>query len=252
MGKQKGKSIAVLEESDKEEVRKMFGRIAGNYEKTNDIISFGTHRLWMKKLVQLVHSQQMGQSQSILDLCAGSGAVSRALLKRGLKIKDLTLIDFCPEMLELAQRSVHAPHTKLEFINADVCTIPLESKYADQITMAYGLRNIPDRKQALAEMFRLLKPQGHCWILELTRPKQKLLHTLHQIYLNSLLPALGRLCSQDSDAYRYLSSSVHNFVNPEIVLDEMKQCGFTFTKAIPIHLGMVHIFHGRKESEKTK
>jgi demethylmenaquinone methyltransferase / 2-methoxy-6-polyprenyl-1,4-benzoquinol methylase len=189
-------------------VKQHFGAIASQYDRNNAILSLGLFRLWNRKLVQAVP-----QGGVLLDLCAGTGEIAFAHLRRAKKSQHVILLDFCQEMLDVAKKRAPQGH-HLTYICADACAIPLQDNAVEAVTTAYGIRNVPDPLACAREVHRVLKPGGRWAILELTRPKSPVLKALHGLYLKTWVPAMGGLFSPSKEAYRYLSSSISQFTAP--------------------------------------
>lgn len=260
----------------------MFDRIAHRYELTNELISLGMHRYWLRQLIRLIkrehkrnlsHRHQSltsieGDRLSVIDLCAGSGSVARALLESSLHIGTMTLVDFSAQMLQLARKKLgnspyhkkirsysqwftkdHARSTskiQVRYIESDATKTSIESESAHLITMAYGLRNLPDSKMALQECLRLLKPGGALSVLELTRPALPFISHLYRYYIKHIMPRLGGWMSGDRQAYDYLTTSVQHFPDPQIIEAQMHEVGFTHIRMKKLSFGTVHIFYGER------
>lgn len=218
-------------------VQSLFSRIARKYELTNDLISLGLHRRWLANLrAEVVKKITTSKESCMADLCGGTGAVTLSVLK-GLKsknqvgkLKRVYLVDFCPEMLEIGQKQIEKmqaslkPFPNITYLCNDVCENEIPEETMDVITMAYGLRNILDRKKAYQEISRLLKEDGSCFILELTKPSSWLRY-LHKAYLTLILPFFSYLLTQDKKAYAYLVQSIQQFPDNKMLYEEMENCG---------------------------
>ncbi len=178
----------------------------------------------------------MGCGTKLLDLCAGTGEIALRYCKTYPNV-DATLLDFCPEMLEIAKAKL--PNIKT--LCADVQKIPLPDKSFDAITIAYGIRNVENRSLCFQEVRRLLTSKGHFGILELTRPKSFLLKQPHKLYTKAILPLIGKILSGNADAYRYLASSIQNFTTPHALCDELIKAGLIPIKTISLFGGIASI-----------
>ena len=182
-----------------------FEQIAKEYDRNNAILSLGICKLWNQKLIKA-----MGDGP-LLDLCAGTGAIAFGhLKKRGGKV---ILLDQSGPMLEEAKK--RAPKGDITYIKGDAQAIPLEDASVNNVTTAYGIRNVADPLQCAHEVYRVLKPGGIWGILELTRPTARPLRFMHKTYLNNIIPLVGKLLSSDKQAYEYLASSIQKFTAPE-------------------------------------
>jgi demethylmenaquinone methyltransferase / 2-methoxy-6-polyprenyl-1,4-benzoquinol methylase len=213
-----------------ESIQSMFGSIAKSYDRTNAILSFQLHRLWNRKLIQATASKNRGASQTIADLCCGTGAISLPWLASEKTPQTAYLIDFCQEMLDCAKAKASsfdlAPRHTLSYINADVQELPLGSESIDCATMAYGIRNVESPLRCFHEVYRVLKPGGTFGILELTEPKNPILRFGHTLYLKTALPLLGKIFANNHEAYKYLSRSIRAFVKPAELKALLEQAGF--------------------------
>jgi demethylmenaquinone methyltransferase / 2-methoxy-6-polyprenyl-1,4-benzoquinol methylase len=126
--------------------------------------------------------------------------------------------------------------------------LPLKSASFDAATIAFGIRNIEERDQALAEFYRVLKPEGQLLIMEFDIPDDPLLGTIYKLYFDYLLPPLGNLLSRTNYAYSYLATSVHGFPSAPEFLQEMGKAGFTSLRIKKLTYGVAKIFRGIKSA----
>lgn len=225
-----------------EQVQTLFGKIAERYDLTNGILSFQIHRFWNQKLTNTLHGE------TLLDLCAGTGEIAYRWLKQQTSSKNAILLDFCPEMLQIAEKkrsSYESKGHKLQFVQADAAKIPLADHSVDCVSVAYGIRNICDLPSCFSEVKRVLKPQGTLSILELTEPKNRLLKSLHRFYLNRFLPTVGGLLTKEPDAYAYLSKSIQEFVEPEKIAQDLKAKGFYQVNITPLMGGIATLIQAK-------
>lgn len=236
------------QKSDPKTIQLMFDSIAKRYDLTNTVLSFRLHRYWNRELVKKVKKTLPGHT--LLDLCSGTGDIALEYLKASNIPCRAYFIDFSPEMLAFAKeksREKAAPKHRIEFIEADVQHIPLASDFADNATMAYGIRNVKNPAVCIREAHRLLKKGGVFGILELTQPTNPLLKAGHTFYLRFILPILGKLLTDNQEAYRYLSNSIHTFIAPSEIEKMMKEAGFSETECFPLTGGIATIILGRKK-----
>ena len=214
----------------------LFDNIAPVYDKTNALLSFNLHKGWNKKLARSLLPYVHPNSQ-LLDLCAGTGAITQELLK--LPCNGITLLDVSPGMLAVAASRLK--DKRLQFVEADALAMPFEDKTFDAVTVAYGIRNLPDLKKGFQEVRRVLKPGGVFAILELTRPKGWFA-PLHSLYLKLGVPLLGKLASGNKGAYAYLAQSVDSFLSVENIAEELKNNGFQLIASKPLFSGCATLF----------
>ncbi len=230
-------------------IQYMFNSIAKRYDRTNAVLSFSLHKWWNRKLIRHI-LKQTPTPHILLDLCAGTGDIAFNYLKHTSHPSHAYLVDFSSEMLEYAKHksnllSFKNPH-QLFYIEADVQQLPFPNQFADCATMAYGIRNVQDPTLCFQDVFRVLKPGGCFAILELTRPRYKILRMGHHFYLRTLMPFLGKWLTNNRDAYHYLCQSIQTFIAPKELENLLKSNGFIHTKTYPLAGGIATIFIGHK------
>lgn len=240
-----------------ETIQTMFGSIAKSYDRTNAILSFQLHRLWNRKLIQTTVQRDKRRADAdfarpsvLADLCCGTGAISLPWLKSCTVPQQVLLVDFCREMLECAQEKVKDlrldPIHTLNFINADVQAMPLQTDSVDYATMAYGIRNVKSPLECFREVYRILKNNGSFGILELTEPDNFFLRQGHRLYLKTALPLLGKLFTKNREAYAYLSQSIQAFVKPQELKLLLEEAGFTSIQVRPLSFGVATLLVAHK------
>ena len=198
-------------------IRKMFDSIVSTYDLLNHLLSFGIDIRWRKELLR-----RMGPMQNLkaIDLCCGTGDVSRLLRQSGAEVVSL---DFSLEMLK---QGVKKRTLARNFILADACFVPIRSGTFDAATIAFGIRNIPDLDRLISEVHRILKPEGRMAILELVRPQNKAISFIYSLYLLTFLPIIGGTLSGRLSAYQYLSGTISTFIHPLSIKKMLERRGF--------------------------
>ena len=214
----------------------MFDGVAKNYDKANDLLSFGSARIWRKKVAKLVNSQP---GQKILDLAAGTGSSSIAFVRDGVKV---VAADFSRGMLEEGKRR----HPELEFVFADAAELPFSDKEFDTVTISFGIRNVEKTEVALREMLRVLKPGGKLVVCEFSTIPNPLMHNLYRFYLRNILPTISALVSKTPEAYNYLAESIDAWPNQKELLKIIENAGFESVSYLNQTLGIVAIHTGIK------
>ncbi len=221
----------------------MFGRIAPWYDAINTVLSLGIDRAWRNRLVREVRLFRTGR---VLDLAAGTLKVSHAL-NRKYPTAYIPAMDFCPPMLMHGKKKLRSQQAKLiRPVGADARCLPLKDASVDAITMAFGIRNVAERKQAFEEMQRVLVPGGRACILEFGSGKNKILGGLYNFYLNYILPRIGNMVSGDDSAYTYLAKTICQFPTAVALEEEMRSAGFNAAWHIPLSFGIVCIHIAEK------
>lgn len=201
-------------------IKNMFNKIADNYDKMNNIISFGTDKIIKLNCIKQLNIQN---EMSVLDLCTGTGDIARIIKRLHPKTK-VTGVDFSEKMLDIAQ--IKAP--EIEFIKADCTHLPFKENTFDVITISYGLRNIENRRQAISEIYRILKPDGQVMHLDFGEK-----NFAGKIFEN-LAPIIAKIFSTAPASYEYLVKSKQDFPPPDELIKEFegfylkKRCDFLF------------------------
>jgi len=214
----------------------LFDKIAPVYDKTNALLSLNLHKGWNKRLAAAIQ-KQLSSNSALLDLCAGTGAITQELLQ--LSFEEITLLDISPGMLALAQERLK--NDKLKFIEGNALQMPFQNNLFDGVTVAYGIRNLPDLKKGFEEVHRVLKPGGIFAILELTRPSGWF-RPFHSLYLKTCVPLLGKLTSGNRGAYDYLARSIDTFLPVEKISQELQDANFKPLQIEPLFQGCATLF----------
>lgn len=224
----------------------MFDTIARRYDLLNRMTSFGLDRRWRERMVE---SLALPANAEVLDLATGTADVALAICDRHPDAQ-VVGVDPSPGMLDVGREKVaaagYAAAIRLEV--GDACDLASADHRFDAATIAFGIRNVPDRPAALREMARVVKPGGRVAILELTEPRRGILARLARIHIHRIVPALGTLVAgnrQGQVAYRYLESSIAAFPAPGEFAEMMNACGLEVEEVRPLSLGAVHLFVAR-------
>lgn len=229
------------------QVASMFGRIAGWYDFLNHFLSLGLDIVWRRRLVD--HLALPGERRTrLLDLAAGTLDVSLEAAGRYPRCR-VAAADFCLPMLlkgkhKLSRKAV----ASIAPAQADGRALPFKDESFDAASIAFGIRNIRPRSEAYAELLRVLKPGGRLCILEFGSGRQRILGGLYNLYLNRLLPAVGRVFSSDTGAYRYLADTILEFPDAPALAQEMRQAGFGRVTWERLSFGIVVVHVGVKGS----
>jgi demethylmenaquinone methyltransferase / 2-methoxy-6-polyprenyl-1,4-benzoquinol methylase len=219
-------------------VREMFDKIAGRYDLANTVMTGGIDALWRK---QAVGQLALSSAARVLDLCCGTGALTRELARRAPE-GTVVGVDFSPHMLAIA-RQRHATGT-ISYQEADVLALPFENDSFDAATMAFSLRNITDIPSCLREVARVLKPGGTFVNLEVGKPDNPLLRRAFFAYFYGLIPLIGGIAGGDRAAYRYLPQSLINFPDAYVLAVLFADNGFAHARRIALMGGVANLHVG--------
>jgi len=226
-------------------VAAVFHSVAHRYDIMNDLMSFGLHRLWKRSMIARC---MVRPNHTILDLAGGTADLTRIFATKLNDHGKVILVDVNETMLAKGrERLLNAGIIKpVSFVQANAEALPFLNNTFDRIAIAFGLRNITDKEQALKEMVRTLKPGGRVVILEFSAVRSGLLNTLYHAYSFSVLPSLGKLICQDAESYRYLAESIQMHPNQETLKNMMIQAGFERCEYQNLHSGIVALHIGHK------
>ena len=212
-------------EISSERVKDIFSAIAKKYERFNAVSSFGAYKLW---LAGMAKQAPIEPSHDVLDIAGGTGDVTFTMA-REKRPAHIQCTDLVPEMLEVARAHYDegaSAGVPVDFQVVDAQDIPYDDASYDVITMAYGIRNMPDRPRALAEMLRVLKPGGALVCLEFSTPPNDLWRALYSLYLKHLIPFWGGLITGDREGFVYLARSIKAFPDQKGLAQMMRDAGF--------------------------
>lgn len=192
----------------KEQVKKMFDNISGDYDGLNRVISFGFDLKWRKKVVNTVLKNG---AQKVLDIATGTGDLAIQMADKGVPM--VTGLDLSPGMLEVAREKISRKGlgNKIDMICGDSEDLPFENEVFDAVTVAFGVRNFEQLEKGLSEIYRTLKKGGVLVILETSVPTKFPFRQGYKAYTKYLLPLIGKFFSKDKSAYAYLSESAAAF-----------------------------------------
>jgi len=231
---------------DPQAVRSMFARIAPAYDLLNRTLSLGIDQRWRRAAIACAGEVR---GRTVVDSCCGTGDLSLALAARGARVVG---VDFTREMVDRARAKAARRAARPVFVRGDALRLPLASGSADAATVAFGIRNVADRRRGLDEMRRVVRPGGRVVVLEFGTPRRGVFGALYRLYFTRVLPWLGRRVSGDADAYSYLPRSVLAWPDPETLRREMEELGFTECAFRPLTRGIAFLHWGNAPVGKAR
>lgn len=226
-------------------VKSVFSSVAEKYDLMNDMMSLGIHRLWKRFALSLA---EIRPKQKILDVAAGTGDISLLISKALNHSGQLVVSDINESMLEIGRSKLidNGFIHNIEFVQADAENLPFEENCFDTVFIAFGLRNVSQKENALKSFFRVLKPGGRLIILEFSKPLIPLVSKIYDQYSFKILPWLGKIIAQDEASYRYLAESIRKHPDQQLLKSMMESEGFEGCEVFNLSSGIVAVHRGYK------
>jgi demethylmenaquinone methyltransferase / 2-methoxy-6-polyprenyl-1,4-benzoquinol methylase len=244
----------VPEDDKTRRVGEVFRSVAGQYDVMNDLMSAGMHRLWKRFTIE---SARLRPGERVLDVAGGSGDIAAACAKKvgaGNQTANQTvnqsegevwLTDINATMLSVGRNRLLARGQVLPLALCNAEQLPFADNYFDCVTVAFGLRNMTHKEQALTEMCRVLRAGGRLLVLEFSKVWAPL-KGAYDAYSFHVLPVLGKWIAKDEAAYRYLAESIRMHPDQEQLKAMMQAAGFGAVDYHNLSAGVVALHIGRK------
>ena len=221
-------------------VNDLFARIARRYDLLNDLQSFGLHRGWKRRVVDLARAAPGARA---LDLCCGTGDISFALAQRGAAT---TGLDFSGQMLQVAAERNQKSAARPAFIQGDAQQIPFPDGTFDIVTVGYGLRNLASWQRGLDEMLRVARPGARLIVLDFGKPPNPLWRAIYFTHLRLSVPLIGLLFCGNAKAYAYILESLKHYPAQLAVAEKMRELKLANVRVINLLGGAMAINYGEK------
>lgn len=225
----------------------VFRNVAAKYDLMNDLMSAGLHRAWKDALVAKTGARR-GRDFRHLDVAGGTGDVAFRVAEIGGSRAQVTVLDINGDMLAVGRERAQQRGLagQIDFIEANAEELPFPDKSFDAYTIAFGIRNVPRREQALAEAFRVLKRGGRFLCLEFSLVDVPVLDKLYRAWSFAAIPAIGKAVAGDGEPYRYLVESIAEFPTPALFRNMIADAGFRRVDFTRLSGGIVAIHSGWK------
>ncbi len=234
------KTVAESEKAAK--VAEVFHSVARRYDLMNDLMSGGLHRIWKRFTVS---QAGLRPGQKVLDIAGGTGDMTRLFLKEVGRTGEVVLTDINYSMLNEGRNRLLNEGTITPVAQCDAEKLPFPDNHFDCVCVSFGLRNMTHKDQALAEMYRVLKPGGRLLVLEFSKV-WKPLEPLYDTYSFKVLPKMGQFITQDADSYQYLAESIRMHPGQEELKAMMEGVGFERVTYHNLTAGVVALHRGYK------
>ena len=218
----------------------MFDRTAARYDLLNDLMTGGLDRLWRREVVKAL---DVRPGELVLDLAAGTGTSSVPFAEAGAHT---VACDFSLGMLQEGVRRHGGPaSTGVRFVAGDALRLPFADESFDAVTISFGIRNVNDTVQALAELRRVTRPGGRLLVCEVSRPPNRAIRTLHGLHLKVGLPLMAKV-SSNPDSYHYLAESTAAWHDQATLGRLMQEAGWGSVRWRNLTLGAVALHHATR------
>jgi demethylmenaquinone methyltransferase / 2-methoxy-6-polyprenyl-1,4-benzoquinol methylase len=239
-------AVNVAPDKAPDRIAGMFDAIAPRYDLLNHLLSAGIDKRWRTRTIR---SLELTGHETLVDVATGTADVALEARRAGANGAARVIgVDFAGAMLSIGLRKVLAAgeSSNIALVLGDAMQLPLPDACADAVTISFGIRNVQRPDVACREMARVLRPGGRLAILEFGVPRIPGVSALYLWYFRRVLPLIGRMISGHTGAYAYLPASVGTFPPPADFMTILRQSGFVSVEAIPLTLGIVYLYVGRK------
>ncbi len=224
-----------------ENVKKMFAEISKKYDYMNEFLSFGIHKSWRKKTVEISEAKN---GDNVLDCASGTGDLAIEFYERVKPQGSVLATDFCKEMLDIATEKFKIKQLPIKIQIEDVMNLSFNDNTFDIASIAFGIRNVDDTKVGLKELARVVKSGGKVIILEFGQP-YGLFSILYRIYSKIFIPLFGKILAKSEFAYNYLQDTANKYPCREEFIKIMNETGkFSKTFFKPLTFGIAYIYVG--------
>ena len=218
-------------------IKKVFSEVSSTYDLLNHLLTFGLDKRWRAKAADIAAE---GGGAKWIDVCTGTGDMAIALLSRAEENTSVYVSGFSEPMLDKAKAKSETG--RLQFITADLRSLPFQDSFFDLVTISFATRNINTSREHLcecfAEIYRVLKPGGRFVNHETSRPDSGFIRFFFHLYVKIFVKIVGRLISGSKKAYNYLSYTIPRFYTAEKLTDILLETGFKEVRIHKMFLGI--------------
>jgi demethylmenaquinone methyltransferase/2-methoxy-6-polyprenyl-1,4-benzoquinol methylase len=225
-------------------VKEIFSTITAQYDLLNHMLSMGLDIVWRMFTVK---KMRFFKTFRLLDVATGTGDLA-IYASRAYPRVAITGIDFTRNMLVTGKIKIAGKglDRNITLVQGDALSLPFPDNTFDVVSIAFGIRNIPDRKTAVSEMIRVLVPDGRLMILEMTFARHSLFRRMIRLYLTRILPFLAGKMTANPGAYHYLADSIMNFPSPSEFAGFLESMGLQEVTISPLTFGITCLYTGAK------
>ncbi len=223
-----------------EAIQNMFASIATHYDSFNHLMSFGKHHEWRKIAVEKLY---LNPTDSVLDLCTGSGDFIKPLSEKICSTGSITAVDYCKPLLDICRKKYQQEN--INIIESDALNLPFNDHSFDAVTIGWGLRNLTDLDKGISEISRVLKKNGKFVSIDMSTPHNKIYKFISHKILSWLIPAIWKIVN-NSDAGYYLFKSTEKFADIHQLCDRLNSVSIRSIKTKSFMFGNISIIWGIK------
>jgi demethylmenaquinone methyltransferase / 2-methoxy-6-polyprenyl-1,4-benzoquinol methylase len=226
-------------------VGQVFSSVAQQYDLMNDLMSLGIHRVWKR---YFVGTSGVKRGDRVLDLAGGTGDIAALLHERVGDTGAVVLGDINAAMLGVGRdRLTNRGLVRgLEYVQLNAEALPFPDASFDLVTIAFGLRNVTEKANALREMHRVLAVGGRALVLEFSQVQPEWFRPVYDFHSFKVLPRLGQLFANDAGSYQYLAESIRKHPPQDELKAMMAAAGFERCDYRNLSAGIVAIHSGYK------
>ncbi len=237
--------LTIPEKEKVEWVRRHFNSVARKYDSMNTLLSLGIHYQWKRMAVRMMN---LRRGDLVLDVCGGTGDLSRMAVERVAPSGNVVLYDINWEMMAAGRSKTSAsPHSGLvRFVQGDAEKITFPDNTFNAAMVGFGIRNLTHFERGFREMHRVLKPGGIFMCLEFSEPVTPWFRRLYDFYSFYIMPLAGKILANCQPAYSYLPESIRMFPNPDELKAILERIGFGEVRHKRLTDGIAVVHLGRK------
>jgi demethylmenaquinone methyltransferase / 2-methoxy-6-polyprenyl-1,4-benzoquinol methylase len=223
-------------------VKEIFSTVTGKYDFLNHLLSLRRDIAWRRFAVRRM---RFFDTYRFLDVATGTADLAIEAFRQNPTLQ-VTGVDFIHAMVSEGRRKAADKgfSNRIRFLRGDALALPFPDSGFDVAAIAFGIRNIPDRLQALREMKRVVVPGGQVMVLEMTFPRSSIFRGFYRLYLSRILPSIAKAFSKNPAAYEYLGDSILNFPSPEAFAQELGKVGLVDVEKHPLDFGITFLHIG--------
>lgn len=228
----------------KEGIRKLFDKIASDYDRLNHLLSLNIDKGWRRKAVREIADAET--PLQVLDVACGTADFTIAIARKLPEGSRVQGIDLSEEMMKVGREKIARAGVEATLSQGDCEALDFAEGTFDRVSVGFGVRNFVQLEQSLREMHRVLRPGGKLVVLELSLPGNPVVRWAYKLYFLKILPVVGGWLSGERGAYDYLPASVLRFPAPERFVQMMRESGFSTVRHRAFTFGICRMYVGEK------